>query len=137
MKKASTHSKPQLHVQLRIMAGNDIALGPGKADLLEGIAATGSISAAARRMGMSYRRGWQLVDTMNRCFKRPLVETNTGGVRGGGARLTELGGDVLRRYRKMEARVHRTVARESAAFRCLLIKAGKAEKTLKRLTSRT
>ncbi|MDE2089900.1 MAG: LysR family transcriptional regulator [Gammaproteobacteria bacterium] len=102
------------------MSSTDIALGPGKADLLEGIAATGSISAAARRMGMSYRRGWQLVDTMNRCFKRPLVETSTGGVRGGGARLTDLGEDVLRRYRKMETRVHHMVARESAAFRRLL-----------------
>jgi molybdate transport system regulatory protein len=77
-----------------------IAMGPGKADLLQAIEETGSISAAARRMKMSYRRAWLLVDTMNQCFYGPLVETATGGNHGGGARITELGKEVLRRYRK-------------------------------------
>ena len=66
-------------VRIRILAESVVALGPGKADLLEGIAATGSISAAAREAGMSYRRAWILVDTMNACFAKPLVMTAKGG----------------------------------------------------------
>lgn len=82
--------------------GEDIAVGPGKVDLLESIAQQGSISAAARELGMSYRRAWLLVDTMNRCFSRPLVEAETGGKQGGGAKLTATGKDVVRRYRRVE-----------------------------------
>jgi molybdate transport system regulatory protein len=88
-------------VRLRILSGSSIAIGPGKADLLDAIAETGSISAAARRMGMSYRRAWLLVQTMNDCFKRPLVEAVKGGKEGGGARLTDLGDQVLTRYRRL------------------------------------
>lgn len=88
--------------RLRVLFGHAIALGPGKTNLLELIAETGSISAAARRMNMSYRRAWLLVDTMNRCFRSPLIETATGGKGGGGARITELGHEILRRYREME-----------------------------------
>jgi molybdate transport system regulatory protein len=87
---------------LRVLFGQAIALGPGKTNLLELIAETGSISAAARRMNMSYRRAWLLVDTMNQCFRSPLVETATGGKGGGGAQITELGQEILRRYREME-----------------------------------
>ena len=65
--------------RLRIVLGRDIAVGPGKADLLEGIRETGSIAAAGRRLGMSYKRAWLLVDTMNRCFSKPLVEAIKGG----------------------------------------------------------
>lgn len=90
--------------RLRILVGPIIALGPGKADLLEAIEATGSISAAARRMGMSYRRAWLLVDAMNQAFKEPLVAAATGGSHGGGAALTVSGVDVLRRFRSMEAK---------------------------------
>ena len=75
---------------------------PGKIDLLEAIAATGSITAAARRLGMSYRRAWLLVDTMNRCFKKPVVDAETGGTRGGGTRLTAVGAEALQRYRRIE-----------------------------------
>lgn len=88
--------------RLRILFGQAIALGPGKTNLLELVAETGSISAAARRMNMSYRRAWLLVDTMNRCFRAPLIETTTGGKGGGGARITELGQEILHRYREME-----------------------------------
>ena len=88
-------------VRLRILSGSSIAIGPGKADLLDAIAATGSISAAARRMGMSYRRAWLLVRTMNDCFRQPLVEAAKGGKEGGGARLTDLGDKVLTRYRRL------------------------------------
>ncbi len=97
--------------RLRIRRGDDIAVGPGKIDLLEAIDASGSISAAARSLGMSYRRAWLLVDTMNRCFRTPLVEAESGGKRGGGARLTRDGRDVIERYR----RIVRNAARAGAA----------------------
>ena len=90
---AETVLRPQLRISFR----KSIAMGPGKADLLDAIAASGSISAAARKLGMSYRRAWVLVDTMNASFKSPLVETLTGGAQGGGAQVTELGHDVVRR----------------------------------------
>ena len=67
-----------LKLQIRILLEQNIAFGPGKADLLEAIARTGSISQAAKSMNMSYRRAWQLVDTMNQCFETALVETQTG-----------------------------------------------------------
>jgi len=109
-----------LGVRLRVVLQRDIAIGPGKADLLEGIAATGSISAAARRLGMSYKRAWVLVDTMNRCFRTALVEAAKGGESGGGARLTALGQEVLRRYRSMEAHAARRAGRDLAALKRLL-----------------
>jgi len=87
--------------RVRILAGSAIAIGPGKADLLQAIDSTGSISAAARRMGMSYRRAWLLVQTMNECFKSPLVEAEKGGTTGGGARLTPTGREVLTRYHEI------------------------------------
>jgi molybdate transport system regulatory protein len=86
----------------RISLGSTIALGPGKADLLEAIERAGSISAAARAIGMSYRRAWLLVETMNACFARPLVVTSKW--RGGGTRLTPTGRIALRLYRRVEAR---------------------------------
>jgi molybdate transport system regulatory protein len=88
-------------VRIRILAGSEIAMGPGKADLLDAIAETGSISAAARRMRMSYRRAWLLVRTMNECFAKPLVSAAKGGKTGGGASLTETGAAVLARYREV------------------------------------
>lgn len=107
--------------QIRIMFRKAIAMGPGKADLLRAIAATGSISAAARKLDMSYRRAWLLVDTMNQCFKSPLVETLTGGQHGGGARVTELGQDVLRRYMEMESKAAASVKDELAQFTRLMV----------------
>ncbi len=109
-----------LGVRLRVVLEREIAIGPGKADLLEGIATTGSISAAARRMGMSYKRAWLLADTMNRCFRTPLVAAAKGGQAGGGARLTPLGQQVLRRYRSMEARAARGAGRDLAVLKSLL-----------------
>jgi molybdate transport system regulatory protein len=82
-------------------------MGPGKADLLDAIAETGSISAAARAMRMSYRRAWILVDTMNSSFRKPLVDTSKGGVEGGGARLTPTGRTVLTRYRALAKSVEK------------------------------
>lgn len=84
------------------MRGDSIAMGPGKADLLEAIEREGSISAAGRALGMSYRRCWMLVDAMNHCWAAPLVETNTGGKQGGGAHVTEAGKRVLSLYRSLQ-----------------------------------
>src|SRR5690242_10502412 len=113
---AADSVEAQQRPQIRIMFRKAIAMGPGKADLLKAIERTGSISAAARELGMSYRRAWLLVDTMNQCFKTPLVETLTGGQHGGGARVTDLGQDVLRRYLSMEAKAAASVQRELSEF---------------------
>jgi len=94
---------PEVRFRLRITRGDAIAIGPGKVDLLEAIAAAGSLTAAAKQLGMSYRRAWLLVDTMNRCFRQPVVHTAAGGARGGGTLLTELGREVAERYRRAEA----------------------------------
>ena len=77
--------------RIRILRRKDIAIGPGKAELLALVGATGSIGEAARQMDMSYMRAWMLIQTMNNCFKEPLVVTTRGGQRGGGAELTETG----------------------------------------------
>ena len=106
--------KIQAHIRIRIPFGDDYAIGPGKADLLEAIQRTGSISAAGRELKMSYRRAWLLVDTMNRCFQQPLVETSTGGASGGGALVTELGRDVLRRFRTIEHKAAESIGEDLA-----------------------
>ena len=95
-------------VSLRLGFPDDQALGPGKVRLLELIGETGSISAAGRAMKMSYRRAWTLVDELNRMFRDPLVEARPGGAHGGGARLTDAGNDVARRYREIESSVEST-----------------------------
>ena len=106
--------------RLRILLGAAIAIGPGKADLLEAIDRCGSISAAARELGMSYRRAWQLADVMNRSFRERLVEAGTGGKRGGGAILTPFGREVLARYRAMEGKAAKSIAAEVRSFQRLL-----------------
>lgn len=105
-----------LSLRLKLVLKPDIAIGPGKADLLEAIRETGSIAAAGRRMGMSYRRAWLLVDTMNRCFKRLLVETTKGGTAGGKAILTPTGESVLRHFRNIEAATLGATRRDRAAL---------------------
>jgi len=103
--------------RLRIILGDAIAVGPGKADLLEGIRETGSIAAAGRRMGMSYKRAWLLIETMNACFTKPVVEAAKGGKAGGGARLTPLGEEVLQRYRGMQAASDGAIAADLTALK--------------------
>lgn len=98
----SADTAAQVSLRLRVLHQAAIAFGPGKADLLQAIISTGSISAAAKQMDMSYRRAWQLVTTMNQCFVAPLVETQTGGSHGGGALVTPLGHEVLQLFRQME-----------------------------------
>jgi molybdate transport system regulatory protein len=95
--------KVAIRPRLRILAGENIAMGPGKVDLLALVAETGSIREAAERMHMSYMRAWTLIRTMNRCFKKPLVEAVRGGKAGGGAQLTETGRKALALYHQMEA----------------------------------
>ncbi len=93
-----------LRPRFRIVCGTAIAFGPGKADLLEALLKTGSITEAASRLKMSYMRAWTLIRTMNRCFREPLVVSVRGGtLGGGGARLTDSGRQVLALYRRMEA----------------------------------
>jgi molybdate transport system regulatory protein len=93
-----------VRLTVRVDFGAERALGPGKIRLLEAIGKTGSISRAGRALGMSYRRAWLLVDDMNRCFRAPVVTTQPGGVRGGGAALTPFGLELIEKYRAIEAR---------------------------------
>jgi molybdate transport system regulatory protein len=90
-------------LRIRIVFGDDGMLGPGKTELLDRIGRTGSIAAAGREMGMSYKRAWMLIETLNAMFHAPLVESTRGGPGGGGAVLTETGRKVLDHYRALEA----------------------------------
>ena len=102
---------------LRIVLTEKAYIGPGRADLLEGIARTGSISAAGKAMNMSYKRAWSLVQALNDGFGRPLVETARGGAGQGGALLTPLGQEVLARYRAKQAAAETAIADDVAALR--------------------
>jgi len=108
---------PRLRLRLQFEEG--ARLGPGKADLLEHIGRTGSISAAGRTMKMSYTRAWALVEQMNESFAEPLVASARGGARGGGAQLTETGAAVLHHYRALEEAAQRAGASRIAAISAL------------------
>ena len=113
-------------LRFRVVLGPGVAIGPGKADLLQAIDETRSLTAAAARFGMSYKRGWTLVQEMNGGFAKPLVETEKGGSGGGGgAGLTRLGKRVLRRYREMEADANRAITAGVADLRAHLKRATK------------
>lgn len=94
--------KPAGRLSVRVVLSPEAVIGPGKADLLDGVRATGSISAAGRQMHMSYKRAWDLIDAMNRSFQSPVVHASKGGSGGGGASLTPFGEEVLSRYRRIE-----------------------------------
>lgn len=117
-KKNTFRFKPRF----RIYAGDEIALGPGKVDLLKAIDAAGSISQAAREVRMSYKRAWDMVDTMNRCFKKPLVSSSAGGKGGGGASLTPLGKQVVEIYAAMQSKAEKTAQPEWQTLRRLMKK---------------
>ncbi len=102
--------------RVRIRIGDEMVLGPGKVDLLESIGRTGSISAAGRELGMSYRRAWLLADALNHMFPEPLVTASPGGSRGGGAKLTDYGRGVAAAYRRVEKRARAAMREEMAAF---------------------
>ncbi len=106
--------------RLRIYRDEGIAIGPGKVAVLEAIAATGSISAAARNLGMSYRRAWLLVDELNRALKQPAVVAGAGGRQGGGASLTPLGEELVRRYRAIEETARHAAAADLAGIMRML-----------------
>lgn len=108
-------------LRLRLVFGREAMFGPGKAELLELIRETGSISAAGRRMDMSYKRAWMLVESLNATFRTPLVESSRGGAGGGGARLTATGEEVLERFRRLEEVVRQAGAREVGALAELLV----------------
>ncbi len=112
---------PATRLHLRLIFAHGAMLGPGKAELLEHIRDTGSISAAGRAMDMSYKRAWMLVDAMNAAFAAPLVESARGGAGGGGAQVTEAGLEVLRLYRALQDTAARAGAVEIAAITAMLL----------------
>ncbi|WP_243384428.1 winged helix-turn-helix domain-containing protein [Geothrix alkalitolerans] len=114
-------TSPAASIRIRIAYGTDIAIGQGKADLLEAIGQTGSISAAARHLEMSYRKAWLLVDEMNQCFHAPVVAAAKGGHRGGGAVLTPTGREALTRFREIQAKAAEAIAADVRAFRKRLL----------------
>ena len=103
-------------LRLRVDLAPGQSIGPGKIGLLEGIAASGSISAAARAMGMSYRRAWLLLDALNQSFEAPVVITSIGGKEGGGAQLSPLGETLVARFRAMERDAATSLAAHLDAF---------------------
>jgi molybdate transport system regulatory protein len=109
-------AEPAGLTHLRVTLSDRFYVGPGRADLLEGIAVTGSIAAAGKAMGMSYKRAWSLVQALNEGFGRPLVETSRGGSEQGGAALTEDGAFVLERYRAMQEATRKAIAPDVAAM---------------------
>jgi len=110
---------PVIILRPRIYIGESIRIGPGKIDLLKQVAATQSISAAARALGMSYKHAWLLIDSLAQGFGRPVVTTAIGGKGGGGAALTDLGTQLVERYAAIEARVNRNAVAELDALRRL------------------
>lgn len=111
--KASLNASPLNHVtRFRVQIKHGVAIGPGKADVLQGVNETGSMAETGRRLGMSYQRVWSLVAAMNRDFREPLVLTQRGGSAGGGARLTPAGKEVLAVYRAIEQDAQRAVQKK-------------------------
>lgn len=104
-------------IRISIVFESDARIGPGKAKLLESIRDSGSISAAARDMGMDYKRAWTLLDSMNRAFTQPVVSAASGGARGGGATLTPFGVEVLERYRRISEEANKLAADDMAALK--------------------
>jgi molybdate transport system regulatory protein len=114
------HDAPPPSLRIRIIFGEAEMIGPGKAALLDLVQKTGSIAAAGREMGMSYKRAWQLIGTLNTMFREPLVDSTRGGPGGGGAVLTEAGKRVLDLYRGVEADAASAGAARLEALRAML-----------------
>ena len=111
-------------LRIRLVLGGGRMIGPGQAELLGLIGETGSIAAAGRRMGMSYKRAWSLVERMNATFREPLVETARGGAAHGGAALTATGTTILDAYRRLVAEAEQAGAADIAAIRSALAPGG-------------
>src|SRR5215471_9102608 len=122
MAKKSRKSDVALRPRLRVLCRGETALGPGRVDLLELIAKTGSLRSAARRMGMSYMRAWKLVKSSNARFRPDLVAVSRGGKSGGGARLTRSGREAVALYRQMEAQTKQAVREPWTKLRRLLVR---------------
>lgn len=112
----AAHGGPEVRFRMRIMQEGTIALGPGKVSLLEAVREHGSISAAARSLGMSYRRAWLLMDELNRALTSPAAVSEHGGQSGGGSTLTPVGEEIIRLYRDIEARAAAACAPEIEAL---------------------
>lgn len=104
-------------LSVRVDFGREARVGPGKIALVEAVARTGSISAAGRALGMSYRRAWMLLDALNRMFDEPVVTASAGGAQGGGAQVTAFGLALVEAYRGLEAECAATGERRFAAFK--------------------
>jgi molybdate transport system regulatory protein len=109
-------SGPSAVIRPRLYLSGPITIGPGKIDLLRKVDETHSISAAARALGMSYKHAWVLIDSLNEGFRRPIVETATGGRGGGGTVLTALGKQLVECYVALEARVNSAAQAELDAL---------------------
>ncbi|RDU99515.1 LysR family transcriptional regulator [Trinickia dinghuensis] len=107
---------------MRIRLGETVAIGPGKVSLLEAIREHGSISGAARGLGMSYRRAWMLLDELNRSLSSPATLSEQGGANGGGCTLTEVGEEVVRLYRNIEQQAQQSCATQIAELSGLLLR---------------
>ena len=112
-------------IRLRVFLGEEHSVGPGKVQLLEAVRELGSISSAARSMGMAYRHAWELVDDMNRCFRSPVVATTSGGASRGGATVTAFGEELIRRFRAMERATRRAVEADLEALDAAAVRAGR------------
>jgi molybdate transport system regulatory protein len=106
--------------RFRVVCGKNIALGPGKVELLRFLVETGSLNQAARRMNMSYMRAWMLVNQMNKCFREPVAIAERGGKTGGGMKVTDTGRRALTLYRQFESRACRSTAASWRSFQKLL-----------------
>lgn len=115
-----TTREPTVQFRMRVYRDDAIAIGPGRITLLEAIDRSGSISAAARQLKMSYRRAWLLVNDTNNALKQPAVTSSEGGASGGGSRLTETGRALIRHYRNIEAEAARAAQADIAALTALI-----------------
>ena len=113
-------TKPVARFRVRITAGDVIAVGPGKIDLLEAIAETGSITAAAKHLDMSYRRAWLLLDELNHALRKPAVDSAKGGAHGGGSVITAAGRELITLYRRIEATAARAAQDDMAKLLAMI-----------------
>lgn len=118
--KKTDAARPEVRFRMRIRQADVVAIGPGKIELLEAVRENGSISGAARSLGMSYRRAWLLIDELNRSLKKPATVSEQGGQTGGGCMLTEVGEDIVRLYRDIEAQAEKTCAAQIASLTRLI-----------------
>lgn len=116
----SPRRRPAIMIRPRVTIGESVVIGPGKVDLLRHVAQGRSISAAARAMGLTYKRAWLMIDSLNRSLGKPVVEAVAGGKGGGGARLTPIGEALVARYEALEAKINAAAEPELSALHALI-----------------